>query len=145
MNDTPGDDRTRSLPPGMTRDCVEPWEYLEFSPNGDVKPCCARPPVGNLAHSTLTQIQRANPMKRIKLGLLTGQMDSICRHCRIAPPVEPDVLIARVRELMQAIGLPAGFDAEQYYKANPDVAQSKMSAEQHFLGWGRLAGRPLKP
>jgi hypothetical protein len=84
-------------------------------------------------------------MRRIKLGLLTGQMDSICRHCRIAPPVEPSALIARVRELMQAIGLPAGFDAAQYYKANPDVAESKMPAEQHFLGWGRLAGRPLKP
>jgi hypothetical protein len=25
------------------------------------------------------------------------------------------------------------------------VAESKMPAEQHFLGWGRLAGRPLKP
>jgi radical SAM protein with 4Fe4S-binding SPASM domain len=138
-------DHTRTLLPGMTRNCIEPWEYIEFTPKGDVRPCCVRPAIGNLAKNTLSQILHGEAIKEIKRGLLTGKMDNICKHCRIAPPVEPRVLVERVAELMAAIALPPDFNPDKYYEANPDVARSKMSAEAHFLKWGRLEGRPLRP
>jgi hypothetical protein len=41
-------------------------------------------------------------------------------------------------------GLPAGFDATLYLKANPDVARAGVDAAEHYLRYGRKEGRSLR-
>lgn len=41
--------------------------------------------------------------------------------------------------------LPAEFDEQQYLLANPDVARAGANATEHYLSFGRLEGRKLRP
>lgn len=51
-------------------------------------------------------------------------------------------LISRVRKRIRIqAGLPADFDAEAYYRLNPDVAVAKLDAAEHYLSHGKTEGR----
>ena len=41
--------------------------------------------------------------------------------------------------------LPAGFNAELYLQANPDVRSAGMVADEHWLRYGRHEGRRIEP
>jgi Phytanoyl-CoA dioxygenase (PhyH) len=54
----------------------------------------------------------------------------------------PTSLVARVRTRLKAPrGLPRDFDAEAYYRLNPDVAAAKIDARRHYLRHGKAEGR----
>ena len=127
-----------------TRDCVDPWAYVEVRVNGDVAPCCVRGPVGNLAEATLPQILSGEPVRRLRAALLTGDLDSICAGCRQTAPTAPQHLQQKVRALRAIVRLPEGFDPRAYLRANPDVAATGVAAETHFLNYGYLEGRALR-
>ncbi|CAB3781207.1 hypothetical protein LMG28614_01191 [Paraburkholderia ultramafica] len=44
-----------------------------------------------------------------------------------------------------AIGLPYGFDSEEYLRANADVAAAGVNAADHYLLFGWHEGRPIRP
>jgi len=127
-----------------TRDCLDPWSYVEVRVNGDVAPCCVRGPVGNLAEATLAQILSGEPVRRLRAELLAGDLDPICAGCRQRGPMAPQHLQQKVRALRAEVRLPAGFDPQAYLRANPDVAAAGFAAEAHFLNYGYLEGRSLR-
>ncbi len=90
--------RSTSLSEGMTRNCLDPWCYAEVNPNGDVQPCCARPPVGNLATAGLSDILDGEPIRRLRADLLEGHLDSFCANCTLRGLIEPHRLQQRVEE-----------------------------------------------
>ena len=55
----------------------------------------------------------------------------------------PPAFVASTRP--RARGLPAGFDAQHYLAANPDLKAGGVSAEEHWLSYGRFEGRRIKP
>jgi hypothetical protein len=57
----------------------------------------------------------------------------------VIPPERVDALRPRPGVL------PAGFDEELYYQANPDVRASGMPAFEHWFMYGRAEGRRLRP
>jgi hypothetical protein len=90
------------LPEGMTRDCIDPWIYAEVDTNGDVKPCCARGGVGNLARAEFHQILDDAPIRQLRENLLNGTNDEDCIKCPLRPPTMPEELHKRVRALFEA-------------------------------------------
>jgi hypothetical protein len=89
------------LPQGMTRDCTDPWTYAELETNGDVKPCCARTGVGNLANQELSQILSGDRIRQLRADLLGGTPDSDCAKCHLKGPSTPQALSEKVQELLQ--------------------------------------------
>ncbi len=83
----PGDSIDLAVHEGMTRDCLDPWSYVEIDANGEVKPCCARPPIGNLAQKDLIEILNDEPVRRLRADLLNGTTDWHCTNCRLRRPI----------------------------------------------------------
>lgn len=135
----------RPIPGGMTRECFDPWGYVEFRTNGDVAPCCFRPAIGNFVDTPLSAILNGAAVRRLRAELLSGEMDQFCADCRGRPLIAVDDFHEGVKQRVLAVRLPPGFDAALYLAANPDVAASGMEPTAHFLRYGRLEGRPLYP
>ena len=126
----------------LTRDCLDPWTYVEVRPNGEVAPCCVRAPVGNLAKASLSEILSGEPIRALRLQLLTGDLDQVCSNCLQRGPMQPELLQTKVRALREEVRLPPEFNSDLYLQANPDVHQP---AEEHFRTRGYLEGRMLRP
>jgi hypothetical protein len=47
----------------------------------------------------------------------------------------------RMEQRRRRLGLPDDFDAEAYYRLNPDVAVAKLDATRHYLDYGKAEGR----
>lgn len=85
-------DTIRDLPEGVTRLCLDPWQYVEFQTDGAVTPCCNRPPIGTLGTQSLNDILNGEAARRLRADLLSGTPDQHCRRCHIRPPTQPDKL-----------------------------------------------------
>jgi radical SAM protein with 4Fe4S-binding SPASM domain len=136
---------TRAMPEGQTRNCIYPWTDVEIQDNGDIRPCCARKPVGNLTNASLAKILNGDEMRKLRSSLLSGNLDHTCMNCRLQPSGAKSDLIERVRALRHEVGVPPDFDVAEYLAANPDVANSGIDPIQHYLQMGRLEGRRLRP
>jgi hypothetical protein len=137
---------TRDLPSGMTRDCFDPWTYVEITTAGDVRPCCARPAIGSLLTHPLQQILNGESVRALREQLLTGAPAGQCVKCRLKPPISVAEFQERIALLIdQTEELPDGFDGAAYLAANPDVERAGYDPDRHFVRWGRLEGRRLAP
>lgn len=128
-----------------TRDCTFAWTNVEIKANGDVRPCCVRSPVGNLAEMSITDILNGPRIRRLREGLLSGALDGDCASCRLMPMTQTGPFVEKVQKLLDEIDVPKRFDGEAYLTANPDVANAKVNPTDHFLSHGRFEGRPLFP
>lgn len=136
-------DHTRLLPPGMTRDCLDPWVYVEFRVDGRVSLCCVRRPIGNLAKQTVADILNSEEARSLRHALLSGSPDGVCRACGLRGVTTPSALQDSVRAMQTSVDLPEGFDKAAYLEANQDVKEAGEDAALHYKNWGRLEGRPL--
>ena len=133
------------VPDGMTRECFDPWCYVEFRANGEVAPCCFRPAIGNVREATLSEILNCPAVRQLRTELLTGALDSFCAQCRGKKLIAVEALQAEVTQRIEAVQLPPGFDPQLYLAANADVAAAGLDPVHHFLRYGRLEARPLRP
>jgi len=139
------DVHSRFIPEGMTRDCLDPWVYVEVKVDGGVGLCCVRPPpIGNLTQHDLAHILHSEDARSLRRDLLSGKPDDICRACGLRGVTSPATLQQKVTELQESVVPPEAFDAASYLQANADVQATKIDPVQHFLEWGRLEGRPLR-
>jgi hypothetical protein len=136
---------TQAVPDGMTRECFDPWNYVEFRANGDVAPCCFRPAIGNVHKESLGAILNGTAVRKLRAELLYGSLDRFCGPCRGKKLVPVETLQAEVARRIEVVRLPPGFDPQLYLAANPDVAEAGLDPAQHFLRFGRLEARPLRP
>ena len=67
--------------PGETRMCVDPWSFTYVRANGDVELCCRGEVVGNLRDESLSAILDGPRSRRIRGGLLTGDLAPGCHAC----------------------------------------------------------------
>ncbi|PWC58192.1 hypothetical protein TSH7_24185 [Azospirillum sp. TSH7] len=93
-------DTIRDLPEGMTRFCLDPWQYVEFQTNGAVTPCCNRPAIGTLGTQSLEDILNGEAARRLRADLLNGKPDQHCRRCHIRAPAQPNELHQSIAELL---------------------------------------------
>jgi MoaA/NifB/PqqE/SkfB family radical SAM enzyme len=120
------------LQEGMTRDCIDPWNYVEVDTSGDIKPCCARGSIGNLRHGSLSQILNDDPIRRLRADLLYGTPDSECARCRLRSPTAPAALQAKVRALSDEL-------VSQKYVSTfaPDMVEALLKGAVQHLKAGR--------
>jgi Iron-sulfur cluster-binding domain len=136
---------SRHLRAGETRNCLDPWTYVELKVNGDVSPCCVRPPIGNINTTKLPNLLTGTAMRNLRRALLEGTLDHTCQKCGLRAPTSPAALTQRVAEMLQSMTLPPDFDESLYLAANPDVRAASIDPVLHFLRFGRLEGRPISP
>jgi radical SAM protein with 4Fe4S-binding SPASM domain len=66
---------------GQTRDCTDPWNYLQINSKGEVSPCCNHPSIGSLSEDSLQDILNNQKIKDLRKELLTGDLDPFCLEC----------------------------------------------------------------
>lgn len=135
---------SRFIPEGMTRDCIDPWVYIELRVDGGVSLCCVRKPVGNLTQQSLASILHGEEARALRRDLLSGKPDGACRGCGLRGATSPLTLQEKVKALQESVVTPEGFDRAAYLEANPDVKDAGAEPVRHFVEWGRLEGRSLK-
>jgi hypothetical protein len=105
---------TAPQPAGCTRDCLLPWHYTYVSANGDVKPCCVRPPIGTIHQGlSLDTILNSSQMIALRDGLLRGEPDGWCRGCPEAPWAPVAKLNTKVRAYLESGVLPNTYMTER--------------------------------
>ncbi len=145
MPDRTEEAHSRFVPEGYTRDCIDPWVYAEFKYDGGVSLCCVRKPIGNINEQDIATLLRSAPAQDLRRALLAGELDDDCRNCGLRDIIKTEEFAEKIQELRHAVAVPADFDSDAYLQANPDVQAAAASPEQHFMQWGRLEGRRLKP
>jgi hypothetical protein len=100
MNDQPSpasiDAKTAAT--RLTRDCLDPWRYLEISAAGDIRPCCNFPPLGRLDDSgaDMGAVRDNDKFRALRGSLLNGDLQSPCQRCHIRKMVPVATLQRRV-------------------------------------------------
>lgn len=91
---------TSAVPPGQTRDCLDPWRTVFLRAEGDVALCCWAGPVGNLREGSLASVLRNDKAKEIRRRLLAGDLDKDCAACPARGTTSTVQLRDRVSELV---------------------------------------------
>lgn len=64
--------------------CIYPWNHLHAWPTGQAFPCCMSDPagqVGNLKINTMEEIWNGEPMRQIRLNMLSEKSSKACTRC----------------------------------------------------------------
>ncbi len=93
---------SKGVSTGVTRHCLDPWRYMEVAPDGNVRPCCARPPIGNIANADLDTILNGDSIRGIRENLLSGTLDHECASCLLRPLASTETLGLEVRALFRS-------------------------------------------
>ena len=81
----------------MTRECLDPWNYLEISAAGDLRPCCRFRPLAKLDNGGDVQTLRNNEhFRELRQSLLSGRLQSECQGCHIRKTVTVNALKRKV-------------------------------------------------
>jgi radical SAM protein with 4Fe4S-binding SPASM domain len=76
---------------GLPMTCRRPWDNMAIHANGDVNPCVSwtRPPIGNLARQSFTEIWKGPRMTALRHEFEMAQPGIDCQHCAIKMTVSP--------------------------------------------------------
>lgn len=65
--------------------CIYPWIHLHAYPTGEAWPCCHAEmsvgSVGNCRDNTLAEISNSEPMRQLRLDMLSEQKNTYCARC----------------------------------------------------------------
>ncbi len=83
QNEMPHPQRYSSARPvSQTRDCLEPWRFLQVQANKDVLPCCWHQPIHSLGiGQSLTGVFNNTRIKELRRRLLSGDLSPDCMNC----------------------------------------------------------------
>ena len=80
----------------QTRDCIEPWTFVQINSKGDILPCCNHSPIGSLNQGSLSRILDGEQMRDLRRGLLSGNLDNDCLRCYAKAPTSIENLKKKV-------------------------------------------------
>jgi MoaA/NifB/PqqE/SkfB family radical SAM enzyme len=95
---------THTVPPGLTRDCVDPWEQVFVHADGGVSLCCWAGTVGNLQDASLADIVTSAGARALRRELLTGELSHSCQVC----PARGLTTIPALQSRLDRLELPPG-------------------------------------
>jgi MoaA/NifB/PqqE/SkfB family radical SAM enzyme len=86
----------------LTRDCLDPWNYLEISARGEVRPCCNFETIERLdgAVGDTRHLRNADTFRSLRESLLSGKLQAPCQRCHIRSTVPVATLKGRVKAAM---------------------------------------------
>jgi MoaA/NifB/PqqE/SkfB family radical SAM enzyme len=91
--------------PGETRDCVDPWEMAFIRADGQVALCCWSKHLGNLKTESLDELIDSPAARKMREGLLTGDLGEDCRRCPARGTTRRELLARKVRRTLHRRGL----------------------------------------
>jgi hypothetical protein len=123
-----------------TRDCLDPWTYVEIRVSGGIAPCCVRAEVGNLRDGSLSDILNGPAIRRLRADLLRGTLDRACARCKQRADITPAALRQKVRALLAEVRRPAHDTIEDFRRAVPEASESAVDAFNLALLAARVPG-----
>lgn len=88
-----------------TRDCLDPWTYVEIAAGGDIRPCCKFRPLAKLDEaSDVGSLRNNEKFRALRQGLLSGKLDPICQKCHFRKSVPTEVLNRKVAAAVRRAG-----------------------------------------
>jgi sulfatase maturation enzyme AslB (radical SAM superfamily) len=87
-----------------TRDCLDPWNYLEMSADGDLRPCCRFRPLAQLDSGDVHTLRNNENFRDLRQSLLSGRLQSEWQGCHIRKAVTIDALKRRVAAAAKQVG-----------------------------------------
>lgn len=80
----------------VTRNCLDPWRYLEITPTHGVKPCCNISPIATWVPDSLPleDLRNAEAFQLLRRQLLTGCLPNACQRCHLRPIVPLEEFLA---------------------------------------------------
>lgn len=91
------DEPSAAIDQVLTRDCLDPWNYVEVSAEGMVKPCCMQPPIEEIL--TAEPERNSGAFRDLRNSLLTGALTPSCKTCHIRSMVSTTVLRRKIQAL----------------------------------------------
>lgn len=92
-----------AVPPGSTRDCLDPWKIAFVQSTGEVRPCCFfEETLGGLATDSLTDIFEGEKFRKLREELLTGELRPNCANCSGRPVIATRELERKVRAFRES-------------------------------------------
>jgi len=90
----------------LTRDCLDPWTYLEVSAAGEVRPCCNFHALGRLGTGDINpdQLRESEPFASLRASLLSGRLEGPCQVCHIRRTVPTGELRQHLDEATRSAG-----------------------------------------
>src|SRR5262245_20668731 len=82
----------------LTRDCLDPWNYLEISARGEVRPCCNFDSIGRLGSASrdTSGLRNTDAFRALRESLLSGNLQSPCQRCHIRSTIPVATLKRRL-------------------------------------------------
>jgi MoaA/NifB/PqqE/SkfB family radical SAM enzyme len=99
-------------PEPLTRDCLDPWNYLEISARGEVRPCCNFDSIGRLDSDgrDTRGLRNTDAFRALRESLLNGNLQSPCQRCHIRSTVPVAALKQRVEAAVRDLPSPDPLD-----------------------------------
>ena len=87
-----------------TRDCLDPWTYLEVTASGGLKPCCNIPAQLQMDGSPESALDAMSSpqFRELRRRLLAGDLNPHCEKCHVRKRVPRSVLRKRVAALQES-------------------------------------------
>jgi MoaA/NifB/PqqE/SkfB family radical SAM enzyme len=86
-----------AIPPGMTRDCLDPWSFLYLHATGAIRPCCMLEETYADVRQGPEDVLNNEKFRALRKRLLTGELDDACANCRARPVTTTGQLQEKVR------------------------------------------------
>jgi MoaA/NifB/PqqE/SkfB family radical SAM enzyme len=99
-------------PQPLTRDCLDPWNYLEISARGEVRPCCNFDSIGRFDSDgrNIRGLRNTGAFRALRESLLSGNLQSPCQRCHIRNTVPVVTLKQRVEAAVRDVPSPDPLD-----------------------------------
>jgi MoaA/NifB/PqqE/SkfB family radical SAM enzyme len=96
----------------LTRDCLDPWTYLEISARGEVRPCCNFNSIGRLDSDgrDTRGLRNTDAFRALRESLLNGNLQSPCQRCHIRSTIPVATLKQRVEAAVRDVPSPDPLD-----------------------------------
>lgn len=119
-------------PESSTRDCIDPWNFILFHANGEVRPCCWQNPVLTLGkRQPVANAFNCTQVKKLRHQLLKGELSGKCLHCPSRGWTTPAALQKKVEKYLSPWLRWPSFQAATI----PDMPQAMDSQIIYGDGW----------
>jgi|GEM_PF-1009638 len=125
--------RYSSLRPGdMTRDCLDPWSFILFHANGQVRPCCWQNPIMMLGkHQSAAIVFNSLPIQKLRRQLLNGDLQEKCLYC---PSRSWTTRVAFLKKVKKHL-YPGRYWLSFFAAKIPELPMSEISDIEFGKGW----------
>ena len=88
---------------GQTRDCTDPWTFMQILSNNRIRPCCfSEVEIGSVkGEGGIEGALNSEAAVHLRKGLLTGNLDEYCSICSYRPMIDVPVFQRKIRRFIR--------------------------------------------